>query len=267
MTNGMTMKRTARAAIALALTLIYTVPAATDERNGGAAPEVEQSLRAAFPGTRIDRILPSEFEGIFELHMGENVAYGTPRGRYLLVGHIYDTASGRDVTQARIDAHTARADWSALPLDAAIRHGTPGGVKVAVFTDPDCPYCRKLAAMMPKIEGVEWYELLYPLAELHPNAPAKSRAILCAEDPSSALRAAMQGTRWKDEAPTTTCASAGSALRRIEETGGKLGVTGTPTLVREDGVVLQGIRDQAELQAWARAGGNLVTTSNREGKP
>lgn len=264
MRHGIKRRPLVSALAALMLTWSAVDALAHEQGATAVAPEVERALRAAFPATRIDKILPSEFSGLYELHMGKNVAYGTPKSRYLLVGHIYDTSAGEDVTQRRIDALTPnRTDWSDLPLDAAIRHGMPGGVKVAVYTDPDCPYCRKLAAAMPKIEGVEWYELLYPLAELHPAAPAKARAILCHSDRPAALQAALQDQALAS--PAANC-DAQKDLRRIEESARKLGVAGTPTLIREDGAMLRGMASVEALQAWVRATPPVVTARESEAR-
>lgn len=248
-------------ALALAMTLAMASNLQAHEqreikKEGNVAPEIEKALRAAFPATRIDRIIPSEFPGLYELHMGKNVAYSTPAGRYLLIGHIYDTTADVDLSQNRLDAYTTqKAEWSALPLAAAVRHGAPGGVKVAVFTDPDCGYCRKLAAMMPEVEGVEWYELLYPLASLHPEAPAKAGAILCHPDRPAALRAALTGQPLPAATPVSPC-NPQVALRQVEAAAKQLNVFGTPTLVREDGVILKGaLESPAALQAWARGAG------------
>ena len=237
--------------LSLAMTLACSVNA-QEEMKRAVTPEVEKAIRAAFPATHIDRILPSEFSGLYELHMGKNVAYSTPTGRYLLIGHIYDTTAGVDITQNRVDDYAPKVEWSALPLDAAVRHGTAGGVKVAIFTDPDCPYCRKLSAMMPKVEGVEWYELLYPLASLHPDAPAKAKAILCQPDRSAALSATLQGKPLP--VATNSHCDPQTALNKIEAAAKQFDVFGTPTLVREDGVILKGsLETPAALQAWARS--------------
>lgn len=246
--------------LTLALAMACSVQAHEQKalKEGGVAPEVEKAFRAAFPATRIDRIIPSEFPGLFELHMGKNVAYSTPAGRYLLIGHIYDTAADVDLSQNRLDTYTTqKTEWSALPLEAAVRHGAPGGVKVAVFTDPDCGYCRKLAAMMPQVEGVEWYELLYPLATIHPEAPAKAGAILCHPDRPAALSAALKGQSLPAGKANTQC-DPQAALRQIEASAKQLNIFGTPTLVREDGVILKGaMKNSAELQAWARGAGKV----------
>ncbi|MFZ5593763.1 MAG: DsbC family protein [Pseudomonadota bacterium] len=222
------------------------------------APEdVQRALRAAYPGTHIDSIQVSEIPGLYELRMGSNIAYSPSQGRYLLVGHIFDTKTGQDLTQARLPAASAanaarRIEWQSLPQDAAIRWGAPGPSKLAVFTDPDCPYCRKLRDILPSLKGVEIHEFLYPMTELHPQAIAKSRAVWCSPDRAMALDKAMKDQRLPP--PAKVCDA--SAIDRIIAFGKANNFYGTPTLVRGDGAVLAGYRPLEQLQAWIDAGAN-----------
>jgi len=76
-----------------------------------------------------------------------------------------------------------RVDFSKIPLDQGLVMGNvlvPR--KVAVFTDPVCPYSRELHKEMEKVlqEGkdIVFYIFLYPLP-VHPDAYWKSKSILC----------------------------------------------------------------------------------------
>src|SRR3989338_5854599 len=54
---------------------------------------------------------------------------------------------------------------------------------VIVFTDPDCPYCKKFHTEMKEIikknKDIVFYIKLFPLVNVHPEAYEKSKAILC----------------------------------------------------------------------------------------
>jgi thiol:disulfide interchange protein DsbC len=233
---------------------VLTVGSLASGAHGGqeASEEVQRTLRAAYPGTRIDSVQESEFPGLYELRMGNNIAYSTVQGRYLLIGHIFDTRTGQDLTQARLTAATAsrRVAWQSLPQEASIRWGTPGPAKVAVFTDPDCPYCRKLRDILAGLKNVEIHEFLYPLAELHPQAVTKSRAVWCSPDRAAALDKAMKNQRLAP--PAKSCDA--SVIDRVIAFGKENGFYGTPTLVRSDGVVLAGYRPLDQLQTWIDEG-------------
>lgn len=225
-----------------------------------AAEDVQRALRAAYPGTHIDSIQVSEIPGLYELRMGSNIAYSAAGGRYLLIGHIFDTQTGQDLTQARLPAAAAanaarRIKWTSLPPDAAIRWGAPGASKLAVFTDPDCPYCRKLRDILPGLKGVEIHEFLYPLAELHPQAIAKSKAVWCSPERRVALDKMMKGQRLP--LPAKSCDA--SAIDRVIAFGKANNFYGTPTLVRGDGAVQAGYLPLEQLQAWIDAGSSTTS--------
>ncbi|MFD2270671.1 thioredoxin fold domain-containing protein [Undibacterium arcticum] len=62
---------------------------------------------------------------------------------YLIVGKVIDTTTYKDLTQARVD-EIATINFAELPLDAAIKTVKGNGKRVmAVFEDPNCPYCKK----------------------------------------------------------------------------------------------------------------------------
>ncbi len=237
------------AAAALGLMAVMAVQASQEVPD-----DIQRSIRAAYPGTHIDSMRAAEIPGLYELRMGVNVAYSAAQGRYLLIGHIFDTKTGQDLTQARLNIASAKViDWQTLPLDAAIRSGTPGGEKIAIFTDPDCPYCRKLSSILPSLKGVEVYEFLYPMAELHPQAHAKSVAVWCSQDRRAALDKAMKDQPVVALArPRKNCDA--SAIDRILAFGKTNNFHGTPTLVRGDGTVLAGYRPLEQLQAWVNDG-------------
>ncbi len=99
---------------------------------------------------------------------------------------------------------------------------------------------------------MEIHEYLYPLAELHPQSIAKSKAVWCSPERMAALDKAMKGQRLPP--PAKACDA--SVIDRIIAFGKANNFYGTPTLVRGDGAVLAGYRPLEQLQAWIDAGAN-----------
>lgn len=215
--------------------------------------EIEAGLRAAFGGTRIDAVQASEIPGLYELRMGQNIAYSGAEGRYLLVGHLYDTRTGKDLTQGRLELTSGgpRVNWNDLPLSDAIRSGN-GVNKLAVFTDPQCAYCVKLEKALAALDGVERYTFLYPLGELHPQAVAIARNIWCAKTDDAKLTRLRDFMLYGKQPPQAACDA--SAINRIVAFGERQRFSGTPTLVRGDGAVMFGYRDASQLRAWLTSG-------------
>lgn len=53
------------------------------------------NVRSAFPRTRFDAAWPSGFPGLVALRLGNgDVAYTDKNGRYLMLGLIFDSATG-----------------------------------------------------------------------------------------------------------------------------------------------------------------------------
>lgn len=198
---------------------------------------VQQQLAAVYPDIQIDSVWRSEIPGLYELHVGKDILYAT-KDHYLIVGHIYDTKARRNLTLARL---MNPRQW---PADAAIRLGKSTGQKLAVFTDPDCPWCRKLQNELEHLKEVDVHEFLYPL---RPESPAKARAIWCNPDRHYALVTAMQGSAVPapDDA---TCDI--SQLEKVVAFGQARGIQETPTLIRGDGEIWVGYLTPEQLRKW-----------------
>ena len=201
-------------------------------------------LKTLYPATHFGTVAETPWPGVFEVAMGNNLAYVDETGKFFLFGHLFDMKAQRDLTAERKDTFT-RIDFAALPLDDAMREvrGT-GSRSFAIFSDPDCPYCRRLEAEMKNLSDVTIYTFLMPIESLHPDARGKAIAVWCAENRVSAWHALM----WRDEA-----VSSRECIHPIDRNvalGERLGIAGTPTLVAADGRVLPGAASGAQIDAW-----------------
>lgn len=220
---------------------------------------VEQTVRQAMPSTQIDAIAPAPIPGLVEVVAGQNVFYADTSGRWLVVGHLYDLKTARDATAER-KAHAARIDWQALPLEAAVHYGE-GPLKLAIFSDPDCPWCRKLHEALQHAEGIEVWEIMFPVPALHPAAHDKAVAILCQAQPAEALSQAMADKTMDDTPPAADCVE--QAQQRIDQAmafGNAHGIQGTPTLIAADGRVHNGYLPLDQLKAWLEQGNHREET-------
>ena len=55
-------------------------------------------LKEKYPATRIERVDNSEIAALYEVVMGQNVAYTDASGRYFVFGHLFDMQTQRDLT-------------------------------------------------------------------------------------------------------------------------------------------------------------------------
>jgi len=140
-----------------------------------------------------------------------------------------------------------KTDFSKLPLKDAVVLGAKGAKKkVAVFSDPDCPYCRKLHDEMKQVlakrKDIAFYLFMYPLP-MHKDAYKKSQAILC-DKSTELLDAAFTGK----EVPEPKCGN--EQLEKILAVGKEIKIDGTPAIIREDGTILGGYLPADKLIDW-----------------
>ncbi|MCK9195753.1 MAG: DsbC family protein [Syntrophales bacterium] len=204
------------------------------------------TVKKALEGMKIDSIRYVDGLEMYEVVTNTQAAYLTKDLRYFIVGRVFDLSTKRDLTTERINS-LRHIDFSTLNLKNAIKMGT-GKTSIAVFTDPDCGYCKKLHGELSKLKDVTVYIYLYPLASSNSEAKTKSAAIRCANDSLSAMNTVFLGKKPFKPAgkPTAAC------MTIIEENirfGKERGINATPTVILEDGRVVPGYKSASDLTA------------------
>src|SRR5262249_34027851 len=144
-----------------------------------------------------------------------------------------------------------RINFDSLPLNRAIKVVKGNGArKFAVFSDPDCPYCKALEKNLLPMTDYTMYVFLYPIASLHPDAPAKAHTLWCAKDRAAAWSA------WMHEKKLSSADGCkGDPVDELQKLGQSLHIDSTPTLFFADGRRVAGAIPQDELEK------NLATAS------
>jgi thiol:disulfide interchange protein DsbC len=206
----------------------------------GAACADEASIRAEFlkkyPQANVESITKTPYLGLYEMLVDGEVLYTDPDFNYLIVGSIIETKTKINVTDARqreIEDKKLKSlafPFEQLPFDLAIKKVKgDGSRKVAVFSDPDCPFCRKLEKDLEKVTDVTIYIFLFPIEQLHPKAPEMSRAIWCAPDRVKAWDEYM----LKGAAPKSP--KCDNPVEKLVAYGQSKKINGTPTIFFADG--------------------------------
>ena len=193
---------------------------------------IKSNLEMRIPPIKAKSIKLSPLAGLYEVFASGNIFYVDKTVSYVMVGgSLLDDASKKNLTAESLKTLTT-IKFAELPLKNAIeiKKGT-GAYKFAVFTDPDCPYCKTLEQGLDKMAVTDYtsYVFLYPLKELHPDATAKSESIWCAKDQQESwLNWMVKGT-----APVkNTC---DNPIESNEKLANDLGVAGTPTIYLNNG--------------------------------
>lgn len=185
---------------------------------------IQSTIAVRMPAIQIVDIKPAPIPELYEVYTGKAIYYTDRSGHYLLQGKLIDTQTQKDLTATRVDERN-RIDFNSLPFDRAIKIVKGNGKrKFAVFTDPDCPYCRKFEEQLKYISDVTMYVFLFPL-KVHPNAEQHSKDIWCSDDKANAWTAYLQENK---EPARSTCTS--DPVSETLALGRKLNVSGTPTV-------------------------------------
>lgn len=158
--------------------------------------------------------------------------------RYLIQGDAVEISTKESVTKNRM-IELNPVDYASIPLDDALVMGDPKApVKVVLFTDPECPFCKKLhpelKTVIAKRPDIAFYIKFLPL-KIHPKAKQKSQTILC-EKSLDLLEKSLAG----EDLPPPKCET--DLVDKSEELAKKLRVGSTPTLIFPDGRVYPGYR-------------------------
>jgi len=217
----------------LSLTLIFLSNVAIAET---VPDKVKQRLDSVVPGYDPDSIRLTPLSGLYEFIAHGQVLYISADGRYIVNGNVIDLETKQNLTELTQRAITKKA-MDAYDKKKMITFSAEGKPKyiISVFTDVDCPYCSMLHKEVPKLNkaGVEVRYLMYPRAG--PGSPTftKSISAWCAEDQKKAIGIAKEGG-------IVVAKNCDNPVQEQFDLGQSLGVTGTPTLILEDGSVLPG---------------------------
>lgn len=182
----------------------------------------------------VDEVSTTPIQGLYEVRLGDSeIIYTDETGNYIMLGNLVQTQGARNLTQERIDELTA-VKFSDLSLDDAIviKRGD-GSRKIAVFEDPQCSYCHRFEQEFQSVDNVTVYVFLYPI--LSHKSLEQTQNIWCAADPAAAWQDWMLNMKEPAQASCDT-----TALQRNISFGRKYKITGTPTMIFEDGSRIPG---------------------------
>ena len=198
---------------------------------GSAADQtaIMQKLREYAPHLTVTRISPSPVAGIHEVEVKERGAmfYAAADGSHVIAGDMYVLSGDglQSITELRREERR-RELLAGLDADDMIifRPEEEPQAILHVFTDVDCPYCRKLHQEISALNGygVEVRYLAYPRAGPDSATFEKMVSAWCSDDPGVAVTDLKLG----NSIPSSTA-------RALSLTIGarRAMVVGTPTII------------------------------------
>ncbi len=226
--------------------------AATDQSAAPAADPAAETVRKSLlkhvPGLKIDSITPAPMPGYYQIIAGGQLAYASADGKYLMHGDLIDIQTDRTLSDDAWASYR-KAELAKVPQSQRIVFA-PAHPKyrVTVFTDVTCAYCRALHQQIAEFNkaGIEVDYLAWPREGIVTTAgrdtPTYTEmvSVWCAADRNAAFTAAKQ-----DKPPKpATCVN---PVKAQFEMGERLGITGTPMVIADDGSVVGGYMTPEKL--------------------
>jgi len=222
---------------------VTTVP---EEKRGGTLTGL---LATRVPTAKIGAPEPTAVEGIHRVKVGTGYVYLEATGRYAFTGDLLDLKEGTNLTKTRRDRDRLSM-LARFPESDRVVYPAEGEEKatITVFTDPTCPYCRRLHTELPVLRkaGVAVSYVPFPREGPQSKAADQLRTVWCASDRREALDIA-KGIREANGPSSATDCPAAAAVAAGYQLGVEVGVRGTPAIVMPDGQMIQGYRPAKDL--------------------
>lgn len=209
--------------------------ARSDARPGSAEERARSAIRRLNAQVEIDHVGAAPIAGFREVVVGGQTMYVSDDGRYLLQGSLYDIDAKRDLSQGALAA-VRRKLLQTIPVSERIVFAPPNPkYTVAVFTDIECGYCRKLHHDIAEYnrEGIAVQYLAFPRMGIGSADFEKMVAVWCAPD----RRQALTDAKNDRPVPMRNCKNPVTMEYNI---GQRVGLAGTPMIINSEGVALAG---------------------------
>ncbi len=218
----------------LFITLIFLSGAAIADKGA-----VINNLERFFGKIEKEDIIDSPFNGVYEVIVYNPVdsLLVSKDGQYIIQGDVVDLTTRQLLPiNKKVKLIKATLVNSIADKDKIIYKADNEKYIVNVFTDVDCPFCRKLHIGMDKMNelGITVKYLAAPLASLHPTAQSKMQKIWCADDRKLAL------DNYNIDKEIPNVAACDDPVLEQLSLSKQIGVTGTPAILLSDGTHLPG---------------------------
>ncbi|ULN64724.1 thioredoxin fold domain-containing protein [Vibrio gigantis] len=200
-------------------------------------------------GIKVDKIVPSDIDGLLEIQTNSGIIFSSPKGDHFLAGTLYSL----DVNGKFSDVLAERqaplnAEKVAALSDTVIEYKADNEKHVVtVFTDITCGYCVRLHSQMQGYNdlGITVRYMAYPRQGGTGQVADQMAAIWASDDP----KAAMHNAKVERQMPASgkDLAEQKQIIAKQYQLGRELGINGTPAIVLESGELVSGYLPPAQL--------------------
>lgn len=221
------------------------------------------AIRGLNARAQVDSVTAAPIPGFRQAVVQGQVIYVSDDGRHLLLlgsdGALIDTTAQRNLSEVALGDYR-KAQIATIAPGERIRFAPANPVHtVTVFTDVECGYCQKLHSEIAEYnrQGIAVEYLAFPRMGLGSEDYRKMVAVWCAPD----RRRAMTDAKAQRAVPRRDCST---SVNQQYAVGQRIGLTGTPMILNEDGIqvggyvppaALRGVLDKARAQKGAQKAG------------
>lgn len=227
------MNRLVRALPSLVLAALFAT--GTAQAADAESQRLQDILAKRLPAQMRGPVTPSPVPGLYEMQVGARLVYVSADGRYILQGEIFDMQETRNITKARQKELRVEAMDALGEDNMMVYEPEETRYQVTVFTDIDCPYCRRMHDDMAGYleRGIRVRYLMYPRSGKATRSYDKAVSVWCAQDRKGAMDEAMSGGNLS----AADCKHPVDAHLKLGE---QFGISGTPAIVLGKGALVPG---------------------------
>ena len=209
---------------------------------------ISSKINAVLPdGMSVQSIKESQIENLFIVDIGDlQPIYASKNGEFFFYGELYAVNGNtlQHTTKEEINLKRKSILEEALSKDDFISFKSENEkYRVTIFTDVDCGYCRKFHNEIKDFNdlGITVNYVAFPRSGLESVSYNKIVTAWCSKDPKNTLTKMKQGI----DVQLSLCQDHPVETHFL--LGQKIGITGTPAIIKSNGELLPGYLPPEEL--------------------
>ncbi len=199
-------------------------------------------LSKVIKNVKKENVSPTPIKGLYQVIVGARVLYASDNGRYIIQGEMVDLDKRENMTEEALKL-ARRLELEKMDEKSMIIYPAKDEKHViTIFSDIDCGYCRKLHKNISSYTdaGMTVRYLFFPRSGPNTESYFKAISVWCAKDRNKALTDA----KLNDKVESKTCDNPIDEHMRLAQL---FGVTGTPSIIADDGTMIPGYVPAKEL--------------------
>lgn len=208
---------------------------------------VKAKLAQQYPNVKINDLKITEMSGLYSGTLDNQIVYVNEDAQHIFVGSMIRLKDQHNLTKD-LTLQQNMVDFKKLPLNDAVKTVRGNGKRqLAIFSDPNCPYCKTLEGNLAQLNDVTIYTFIYPIKT---QSIIPSKQIWCSANKEFAWKNLLQ----KGIKPTAA-ADCATPIERNLELGKRLGLNGTPAIIFSNGYKVMGAYPAEKIQQiWTQFG-------------